>query len=68
MNTVSEREKMAVEAVSELTKQLISLATGVTTVTVAFAKDVFNSPVGGAGRCWRRGSFISSPSCRAYGC
>jgi hypothetical protein len=42
-----ERVKKAVDAVSDLAKQLITLATGVVAITISFAKDIFGGHGGG---------------------
>jgi hypothetical protein len=42
-----ERVKKAFDAVSDLAKQLITLATGVIAITISFAKDIFGGHTGG---------------------
>jgi hypothetical protein len=44
-----ERAKKAVDAVSDLAKQLITLATGVIAITISFAKDLFGGREAGNG-------------------
>jgi hypothetical protein len=44
-----ERARKAVDAVSDLAKQLITLATGVIAITISFAKDIFGGHAGGNG-------------------
>jgi hypothetical protein len=48
---VAEWDEKAFEFASDVTKQLIALATGVVTVTLAFGKDVLTL-TGSSGRAW----------------
>lgn len=49
MGDLDERAKKAVDAVSDLAKQLITLSTGVIAITISFAKDIFGGNTRGNG-------------------
>jgi hypothetical protein len=49
MGDLCERAKKAIDAASDLAKQLITLATGVIAITISFAKDIFAGRAAGNG-------------------
>lgn len=54
---MSDRQKASFAAVSDLSKQLLTVTAGVLTITVTFSKDLFNR-IPKDDRCWLVGAWI----------